>query len=138
MKYLIIALMILVTFCCEAKYSYNPIIPDVPSRAQNHPPEIIQITADPQNSILTLSDQLEGSSTPVIVSVFAIDKDGDLLSYDWYSEFGRFKRTENYNTKTNPTRWYPPNRVGLWELECTVSDGIDTDFRTITIEVVYH
>jgi hypothetical protein len=137
MKFCIIILMIMTVFSCEAEYSYNPIIPDEPSISQNHPPEIIQITANPQNSILTYNDQHEGSTTPVILSVFAIDKDGDFLSYDWYSEFGRFENTGNWNrARTKLTTWNPPNYGGAWGIECTVSDGIDTDIRRITIEAV--
>jgi hypothetical protein len=136
MKYFIFILMIMTIFCCEAEYSYNPIISDEPSSSQNHPPKIIQITANPQISTLSYNDQDEGSTTPIILTVYATDKDGDPLSYYWFSEFCRITRRDNYNTKTNPTQLYPPIHTGTFEVECTVSDGKETDFERLSIEVV--
>lgn len=95
-----------------------------PTESQNHAPVIIEIIKDlsevPTNRWVTLT-------------AIATDKDGDSLTYYWNASAGRI---DAYETTENPTRWESPSEPGEYTVTCTVSDGKETNSKSISITVI--
>lgn len=101
------------------------------SNDQNKPPEIERIETDTQDI---------SSRQRVWVNVLATDPDGDDLEYSWSSSGGKILTggatdVPDYSPTTNPARWQAPEDLGEYKITCVVSDGIETDRDSITVEV---
>ena len=92
---------------------------------------------EPQNNAPVINNILQNTpnitvNTWVTLTAIATDADGDSLSYFWSCSAGIIK---DYKTDTNPTEWRSPDVAGEYTVNCTVSDGKETDSKSITITV---
>lgn len=104
---------------------------DCSVNSQNRPPVIEKILAD------------SPSITPgmmVFLTAVAVDEDGDKINYNWSSSGGTIltggaSDIPNYSPTTNPARWQAPDTSGDYTITCIVSDGKDTNSKSITVTV---
>jgi hypothetical protein len=101
------------------------------SNDQNEPPEIERIETDTEDI---------STRQRVFVNVLATDPEGDELEYSWSSNGGKIltggaSDVPDYSPTTNPARWRAPEDPGEYKVTCVVSDGIETDEKSITVEV---
>ncbi len=110
---------ILFTFLLAATLSCasNPDGPGV----VNHAPNITGITIGGGRPGI-------GAGTLITVTAVSSDIDGDELSFDWGGD-GVFTGSGESVT------WHVPNLYGSLSLECTVSDGIDSDSYSRNVQV---
>lgn len=100
--------------------------------SKNNAPVVNEILATPQSVTINQNGYIE----PVIVTAVATDKDGDPLKYNWSCSVGKIETgLSDYSTTTNPARWNPPNTRGNYSVTCTVSDGKETNKKSINITV---
>jgi len=102
---------------------------DLAGNNDNEAPELSELTASPES--VSLSDTVFGIVPSFSVTAIATDSDKDQRGYTWTAAAGSFEPATE-----NPTRWTPPSEAGQYELTCTVSDGAETDSRTIVVTVL--
>jgi len=117
----ILLALLLLLFGCESFGSND----------QNEPPEIERIETDTEDI---------STRQRVWVNVLATDPEGDELEYSWSSNGGEIltggaSDVPDYSPTTNPARWRAPEVPGEYKITCVVSDGIETDEESITVEV---
>ena len=76
----------------------------------NNPPKIDTISLISNGTIVT--------STQYDVTAFAMDPEGDNLSYEWIASGGVLKGSES-----NPVKWTTPDTAGTYNIGVKVSDG---------------
>ena len=94
-----------------------------PANSENNAPVIEEII---------LNDVEVFTNSSVTLTAIAIDKDGDDLTYFWSASSGNI--AVGYILE-NPTTWGTPDNPGQYTVTCTVSDGKDTDSKSISITV---
>ena len=99
----------------------------------NNAPELVELLASPE--VFSLIHHVDESG--VVVTAVATDPDGDDLTYSWSVSSGNLRNYGGFSTTTNPAEWFPSNQAGpgSYVVTCIVSDGIDTDSMSLTIEV---
>lgn len=113
---LIILLFGLVYWGCE----------DCQTCPENHAPVINEILANPST--------VSAGGLSYLTAV-ATDKDGDTITYHWSFSGGYYPGISGYGVTTNPTLWRSPDTAGTYTITCIVSDGKDTDSKSISITV---
>ncbi len=100
--------------------------PTCPDESQNHAPVINEILTSPS----TFNDG------DYILTAVATDKDGDTITYHWSCSGGEIRTgLSAYGITTNPAIWVSPDTAGTYTITCIVSDGKDTDSKSISITV---
>lgn len=94
----------------------------------NHAPEILSIETNP--ALIKTSNFFNSGFLSLDVAAVATDPDRDTLSYVWSASAGNLSQTT-----TNPAVLYLTENPGSVTITCTVSDGVETDAMSITIEV---
>ena len=94
--------------------------PDGPG-VVNHAPDITGITIGGGRPGI-------GAGTLIVVTAVSSDIDGDELSFEWGGD-GVFSGSGESVT------WHVPNLYGALTLECTISDGLDSDSYSRSVQV---
>ena len=90
----------------------------------NHAPIISDLTANPSS--------IDINQTTTIICT-ASDEDGDTLTYTWTKTGGTFE-----GSTTGPTiTWRAPSTPYTYTVECEVSDGDESDSKSVNIEVTF-
>jgi len=90
----------------------------------NHAPIISDLTANPSS--------IDINQTTTIICT-ASDEDGDILTYTWTKTGGTFE-----GSTTGPTiTWRAPSTPDTYTVECEVSDGDESDSKSVNIEVTF-
>ena len=88
----------------------------------NNAPEITKINVSP---LPAEADEW------LFFTALAVDKERDLLYFNWSSSAGEFYKGE---TAANSVAW-KSKIAGRYFITCTVSDGKETSEKTLTIDV---
>jgi hypothetical protein len=87
------------------------------------------------NSLVYKTDKPVGEREPIILTLFANDLDDDALIYS----VSYMPEGANFNTDTLTFSWTPRyNQAGSHTIRFEVSDGWDTDYEDVIIEVIQY
>lgn len=98
-----------------------------PTCPENYAPVINEILINPPSV---------SAGDLVTLTAVVTDKDGDTITYNWSCAGGNiYIGIPLYGTTTNPARWRSPDTAGTYTITCIVSDGKDTNSKSISITV---
>ena len=101
----------------------DPCVEVSPSLLINHPPIISELTAN--------SSSVDINQTTTITCTASDEDVGDTLVYTWTKSGGTFE-----GSTTGPTiTWRAPSTPDNYTVECEVSDGDESDSKSVNIEV---
>ncbi|MBA7516187.1 hypothetical protein ES705_08233 [subsurface metagenome] len=89
----------------------------------NHPPAISELTANPHS--------VDVNQTTIITCTASDEDVGDTLVYTWTKTGGTFEGSTTMATVT----WRAPSTPGNYTVTCEVSDGNESDSKSVNIEV---
>jgi len=97
--------------------------------------KMIMGNTSPELSDLDLATPNPKTGSPIQIIANALDKDGDSLKFSWImTVVPADSQTVIY--PDGDTATFTPDLAGSYTIRCTVSDGSDSDSKTLLVEVV--